>query len=68
MDRVASISKIALVFGWQEIGSLDGANAGWYQEGGDGQLISLVRKQKGYPTIIRPGSWSLQPRDRKVSV
>lgn len=61
----------ALVFGWQEIGSLDGPNASWYQEGGVDQTISppgLVRKWKGYPTIVEPGSWNLHPRDRKMSV
>jgi hypothetical protein len=59
----------ALVFGWQEIGSLDGPDANWYQESGDDQSTyprGLVRKWKGYPTIVEPGSWSLQPRDGKV--
>ena len=66
-------SCTVLVFGWQEIGSLDGPNANWYQEGGDDQSMypsGVVRKWKGYPTIVEPGSWSLHPnpKDRKVPV
>lgn len=57
---------------WQELGSLDGPNAAWYQPSAAQQMPDQAgaRRWKGFPTMVEPGAWildSTQQRGRSTT-